>query len=312
MQLSKLTEVNFCDWDKVVDSSKNGVFLFKIDFFKYHEEKFNDESLIIYKKNKPVAIFPANGISDVLYTHSGLTYGGLVYGQDLHAKDVILIFQSLRLYYKDKGYKKIIYKLIPSIFRNYPSDEDVYALFINKTSLIRRDLSSVIELKNRPKFSDSRKNTIQKAKKNNVIINLSADFASFHLLLSSVLAKFGAQPVHSAEELILLASRFPNNINLYTAKKDEEIIAGCLVFDFGCVVHTQYLASSPEGRTLGALDYLLATLIQQVYQEKKYFSFGISTEQSGTFLNEGLIAQKEGFGGRGIVHDFYEWDLSND
>ncbi|MCW2483331.1 GNAT family N-acetyltransferase, partial [Candidatus Symbiopectobacterium sp. NZEC135] len=88
MQLSKLTEVNFCDWDKVVDSSKNGVFLFKIDFFKYHEEKFNDESLIIYKKNKPVAIFPANGISDVLYTHSGLTYGGLVYGQDLHAKDV--------------------------------------------------------------------------------------------------------------------------------------------------------------------------------------------------------------------------------
>ncbi|MCW2481842.1 GNAT family N-acetyltransferase [Candidatus Symbiopectobacterium sp. NZEC135] len=111
---------------------------------------------------------------------------------------------------------------------------------------------------------------------------------------------------------MLLASRFPNNINLYTAKKDEEIIAGCLVFDFGCVVHTQYLASSPEGRTLGALDYLLATLIQQVYQEKKYFSFGISTEQSGTFLNEGLIAQKEGFGGRGIVHDFYEWDLSND
>lgn len=33
--------------------------------------------------------------------------------------------------------------------------------------------------------------------------------------------------------------------------------------------------------------------------------FGICTENNGNFLNEGLINQKQEFGGRGIVHDFY-------
>ena len=46
-----------------------------------------------------------------------------------------------------------------------------------------------------------------------------------------------------------------------------------------------------------------------LYADRRYFSFGISTEQAGQYLNEGLIAQKEGFGARTVVHDFYEWNL---
>ncbi len=42
------------------------------------------------------------------------------------------------------------------------------------------------------------------------------------------------------------------------------------------------------------------------YYEKKYFDFGISTEKEGHFLNEGLIAFKESFGGSAVIHDFYE------
>ncbi|EIA46149.1 hypothetical protein cco111_09042, partial [Campylobacter coli 2680] len=38
----------------------------------------------------------------------------------------------------------------------------------------------------------------------------------------------------------------------------------------------------------------------------KYFDFGISTENGGQFLNHGLISQKEEFGGRGVIYDFYE------
>lgn len=41
----------------------------------------------------------------------------------------------------------------------------------------------------------------------------------------------------------------------------------------------------------------------------KYFDFGISNENNGRFLNRGLIAQKEGFGARTIVHDFYELSI---
>ena len=55
----------------------------------------------------------------------------------------------------------------------------------------------------------------------------------------------------------------------------------CLVYDFGRVVHTQYLAASEEGRHLDALSLLLAELIGDTYADRRYFCFGISTEQAG-------------------------------
>ena len=38
----------------------------------------------------------------------------------------------------------------------------------------------------------------------------------------------------------------------------------------------------------------------------KYFDFGTSNEDMGRYLNEGLIYQKEGFGGRAVCYDWYE------
>ncbi|NHB96440.1 GNAT family N-acetyltransferase [Photorhabdus stackebrandtii] len=310
-KIEPLDKNHYDNWNRVVINSKNGNFLFLIDYFKYHEVRFEDASLIIYKKQIPVAVFPANTDNETIYSHNGLTYGGLIYGKELHTKDILSIFDLIKEHYLKNGCKKMIYKCIPDVFKKYPSNEDLYALFINKAKLIRRDLSSVIELDKRPKLSDSRKNVIRKADKNNILIRPSDDFRCFHELLSGVLAKFNATPIHSSDEMKLLSSKFPENIKLYTALKDDSLIAGCIVYDFGHIVHTQYLASNEVGRNTGALDAILNSLINNVYHEKKYFSFGISTENSGYYLNEGLIAQKEGFGGRGVTHDFYEWDFNN-
>ncbi|TNH45189.1 GNAT family N-acetyltransferase [Photorhabdus luminescens] len=310
-KLEPLDKNHYDNWNKIIINAKNGNFLFLIDYFKYHENRFTDASLIIYKKQIPVAVFPANINNGAIYSHSGLTYGGLIYGKELHAKDILFIFNIIKEYYLNGGYNKIIYKCIPDVFKKYPSNEDLYALFINRAKLIRRDLSSVIEIKECPKLSELRKRSIKKAAKNNIIINQSENFYSFHKLLSNVLSKFGTKPVHSSDEMKLLSSRFPENIKLYTAIKDNSLIAGCIIYDFGHIVHTQYLASNEIGRNTGALDAILNHLINSVYHEKKYFSFGISTENSGYYLNEGLISQKEGFGGRGVTHDFYEWDLNN-
>ena len=65
-----------------------------------------------------------------------------------------------------------------------------------------------------------------------------------------------------------------------------------------------YIAASEEGRDKGALDFLFYRLIQISQKEGfRYVDFGISTEQDGHYLNEGLLFQKEGFGGRGICYD---------
>ncbi|GLW61730.1 hypothetical protein Hthe01_20790 [Hydrogenophilus thermoluteolus] len=55
--------------------------------------------------------------------------------------------------------------------------------------------------------------------------------------------------------------------------------------------------------------------IENIYQIPSLLSgcepaaSSLSSEQKGRYLNEGLIFQKEGFGGRVIVHDFYELEL---
>lgn len=106
-----------------------------------------------------------------------------------------------------------------------------------------------------------------------------------------------------------LASLFPKYIKLFLSKKDERVVSGALIYENQNIVHTQYLANSEEGRELGALDLLIDYLIKDIYKNKKYFDFGISNEDAGRYLNTGLIAQKEGFGARAIVHDFYELEI---
>jgi hypothetical protein len=297
------------EWDDVVRNSKNGTFLHLRSYMDYHADRFIDQSLVFYDKDKPIAAFPCTIHGDSVVSHGGLTYGGLIYGKQLHATTVLGIFQSLASHYKNAGFQRIIYKAVPRVFHTYPSDEDMYGLFRMGARLCRRDLSSVIELNKRPKFSDSRKNTARKAPKAGARFAEIDDIEGFHRMLASVLMKFGSAPVHSIAELALLKSRFPNEIRLFGITYEERLLAASLVFDFGHIVHTQYMASTEEGRALGALDYLLVQLIETKFSNKKYFSFGISTENQGEFLNEGLIKQKEGFGGRGIVHDFYEWSL---
>ncbi|MEG0869593.1 MAG: GNAT family N-acetyltransferase [Hafnia sp.] len=297
------------DWDQVVVQSKNGSFLHTVDYFKYHESRFEDASVLIYKKNKPVAVFPANRSGEIVYSHAGLTYAGLIYLTELHCKNVLDVFELLIEHYRAQGARELIYKCIPSVFTKYPAEEDQYALFRLGGQLVRRDVSSVIELSKIPKLSDSRKCVIRKAEKNDVAFVSDVGASCFHNLLSEVLMKFGAQPVHSKDELELLMSRFPQQLKIFGAEGAGELMAATLVFDFGDTVHTQYMAASANGRQVGALDFLLHQLISNEYKDRRFFSFGISTEDAGRHLNEGLIAQKEGFGARAIVHDFYKLEI---
>lgn len=297
-------------WDGVVKNSKNGTFLFFRAYMDYHAARFDERSIIIVLEGKAVAVFPCNRIGDIIQSHGGLTYGGLIYGHDLHALQVLEILSKISEYYKHEGASEIHLKPVPHIFHKYPAEEDLYALHRLGARLHRRSISSAIRMDCRIKFSDSRKCTIKKSVKKNIKIQESSFIDEFHDLLSQAVAKHGARPVHSAAELKLLTGVLPEYIRLFGAFSEElKLLAGAVIYDFGIVAHTQYMASSDDGRKVGALDFLLAQLIENTFSNCQYFSFGISTEQEGLYLNEGLIFQKEGFGARGVVQDVYQWVL---
>ncbi|WP_266171461.1 GNAT family N-acetyltransferase [Dyella subtropica] len=296
-------------WDASVERSRNGNLLHRRGYMDYHADRFVDQSLIVEKNGEMVAVFPANLQGNLVMSHGGLTYAGLITTHALRAESTLAAFEQIGSHYRGLGVERVVYKAVPHVFHAYPAEEDLYALHRLGAQLKRRDLSSVISLQETFHFTEGRKRSINKARKAGIQLQASTDPAPFHALLTEVLHKHDVLPTHSLKELCLLQARFPQRVVLHEARREEALLAGVLVYDFGRVVHTQYMAASEEGQRLGALSFLLSELIGGIYANRAYFSFGISTEREGRVLNSGLVTQKEYFGARAVVHDFYEWPL---
>ena len=298
-------------WNSFVSKARNATFLFDRNYMDYHADRFDDNSFMFYHKGKLKAVLPANVAGDTLYSHQGLTYGGLLLDKKATVEDVLECFDSLNSWLRENGISKVVYKALPWIYQQYPSEEDLYALTWKcKAQLISRNIASTIVIDNKLKFAESRKSGIRKALSLNIEVGESNDVDGFwHVLEDNLGNRYDAKPVHTASEMKLLMSRFPNNIKLYVAKMNGEIVGGTLIYVTPQVVHTQYISASVEGKKHGALDLLIDYIINKVYANCRYFDFGKSTEQGGAYLNEPLIFQKEGFGGRGVCYDWYQWEL---
>ena len=320
--VTRYTPQNHQTWNEFVKQSRQGTFLFDRNYMDYHKDRFHDHSLMIYYKDKLYALLPANEVVSAsnneipqkeLVSHQGLTYGGLLTCNKMTAELTCETFEAIGNYLKQEGFSKLTYKAIPWIYHKIPSEEDLYALIhVGKASLSAREISTTILLQNKLRFSEQRRRGVNKAKKNSLIIRQSSQedaFAFWNILNNNLQQKYHTRPVHSNEELQLLMSRFPENIIGYSVLKDEEVIAGTIIFITPQVIHTQYIGASEKGKEEGALDLLFDYLINQKKWNAPYFDFGKSTEDRGNYLNTNLIHQKEGFGGRGVAYDTYEWTL---
>jgi hypothetical protein len=257
-----------------------------------------------------IAVMPANIEGTILLSHGGLTFGGIVSDERMKASVMLEAFNALKSYLKSQGITKIIYKAIPHIYHSVPAEEDLYVLFLHNAKLIRRDVSSTIIMKKRIALAKGRKWCVGKGKRDALDIKKDDDFKTFMIFEEENLKKnYGVKPAHTADEMQLLANRFPENIKLFIVHKDSTMIAGVIIYESKNVAHVQYMAVSEKGKKAGALDSILDFLINGNYKEKRYFDFGISTEKNGLYLNEGLIFFKESFGARAVVYDFYEVDI---
>lgn len=297
-------------WNSFIDVAKNSLFMHKRDFMEYHADRFEDNSLMFFDdKDRLLALLPANKKDNILYSHGGLTFGGFITGQNMKQAKMLSCFDLLKMYMNKHKFKSLIYKTIPHIYHSLPAEEDSYALFKNNAKLLKVEPSSTIELTKLLKMPKGRKSQISKAQREEVKVTDSVDFETFIRLENAVLSsRHNTKAVHSAKELEYLYSKFPENIRLVAAMYNGQMIAGTLLFVYKDIVHTQYLASNEKGREIGALDLVISSLIEEYKNEKRYFDFGISTEDGGKFLNEGLISQKEGFGARTVCYN--TWELS--
>lgn len=299
------------EWNEFVARAKNGTFLFDRQYMDYHADRFADHSLMFYRDGVLCALLPANESDATLYSHQGLTYGGLVMDYKLTAADTLQLFADLNSHLHRIGISRVVYKAIPWIYHQLPSEEDLYALTqVCGARLSVRELSTTIMLQRNIRWSRIRRRGVKRAEDAGIVVEVSKDFDAFWPVLeANLLTNHQVHPVHTVDEMKLLHSRFPKHIVLYTATLNGEVIGGVVMYLTPQVAHAQYSSATPEGKRLGVLDAIYDRIMHQDLKDYPYFDFGKSTEDAGHILNEQLVFQKEGFGGRAVCYDTYEWNL---
>lgn len=299
------------EWNRFVAQSKNGTFLFDRRYMDYHSDRFEDFSLMFYLQGRLYGLMPANRKGNSFQTHGGLTYGGLVMDAKTTAALTVTLFAELNDYLRQQGFHHVFYKCIPWIYHQMAAEEDLYAMVRTcDPRLQERDLGTCIIQRTAIRWERVRRRALKRAEEAGIAVERSTDFAGFWQVLNDNLRqKYDSKPVHTLDEISLLASRFPENIVLYLARLGNEILAGMVLYVSKQVVRAQYSSATPLGKQLGAIDILYDRIIRQDYVAYPYFEFGTSAMPDSNAILEPLIFQKEGFGGRGICFDRYEWNL---
>lgn len=301
-------------WDEFVKNSSNGTFLHLRGYMDYHSDRFTDCSLLAFDdKQRLVVMLPANLSGSILYSHQGLTYGGWIVGRRHFASSVMLeVWEAAVEWMRCNGVSELIYKTIPHIYHRYPSEDDLYALFRLGAQVEACQVSSAIALRTPWLPNESTKQQIKAAINSGVVVSKSNDYTLFMEMLSRRLdERYSVTPVHSLTEIQLLAERFPENINLYMAySSNGNPLAGTIVYKTDTVVHTQYIATTELGRSNNVFSAIVAYLLENECEGRDWLDFGVSCEQGGLVLNEGLSRQKYGLGGRPIVYTAYRLKIS--
>ncbi len=312
--IRKYQSSDYSLWNEFVANAKNATFLFHRDFMEYHQDRFEDFSLLIFdEKNLLKAIFPANREGENLHSHQGLTYGGLVLQQKSKFQEVIGMMKTILQFLQNQHIISLQLKQLPTIYCDFPSDEMEYLSFILNAKLVRRDSLSVLDLKTDYNFSKDRKQAINRGVKSELIVKEENIFAAFwnEILIPNLVQKHNTHPVHNLNEITYLKSKFPSNIRQFNVYLGDELVAGTTIFESEFVAHSQYISGNSNKNELGSLDFLHNTLISYTFKDKKYFDFGISNENQGKNINEGLLYWKESFGASTIVQNFYEIETKN-
>ena len=311
-RVEKYTKENRLAWDTFISGAKNATFLFARDFMEYHSDRFTDYSLLVYKDDMLYALLPANIVGDKLYSHKGLTYGSLVLSKSAKLLYTFEAFKALLAFLNANAISTLELRNIPTFYNTMPSDELSYFLFKANATLIKRDALMVIDTSTKIKFQKNRREGINKAKRNGLTIAVDDNFEGFwnEILIPNLQKKHGIAPVHSLEEIQLLATKFPDNIKQVNVYKDNVIVAGTTLFLTKTTIHPQYVSGNSDKNAYGSLDLAYDYIINHFDSSKRYFDFNISSEQNGEALNSGLIFWKESCGARTYVADNYLIDTA--
>ena len=310
--VKKYQEGDYEKWNAFIAQCKNATFLFHRDFMEYHKDRFEDYSLVVLDGEKWVAILPANVVGNEIFSHQGLSYGSVAIKNDVRIQEYLNIIREIMLHLFHKNIDFINFKLLPKIYNKFLSDELDYVSFLMNAHLYRSDIYMVIDRSQGYKPNRNRKRALKKANELEIEVQEDNNYEGFwaEILVPNLKNRFDVLPVHSLNEIKALSLLFPNQIKLFNAYMNCVLKAGVVVFIMENAVHFQYSSGAEDRDETAALDVLFDFVIGK-FPNKKYISFGSSSEKDGHDLNKGLAYWKESFGANATVQSFIKFETKN-
>ena len=311
-QVRRYQPQDFEVWNAFISVAKNATFLFHRNFMEYHADRFEDYSLLVFEENKVISVLPANRVGATVFSHQGLSYGGVIVKDDIRIKEFVSVFKVLMQFLESNGMETFEMKMLPKIYNQTLADEIDYVSFLMQSQLFRTDVYLAIDMQKVYEPNRNRKRALKVASELGIVIKEDNDYSSFwNLILTPNLnERFQVNPVHTLDEIRQLAASFPENITLFNAYQDNDLKAGVVMFITETTAHFQYSSGGNDRNDTAALDVLFDCIIKK-YAHKKYVSFGSSSEENGLKLNEGLAYWKESFGATTTVQNFLRFKTSN-
>ncbi|GAK94782.1 hypothetical protein JCM19298_357 [Nonlabens ulvanivorans] len=262
----------------------------------YHEDRFEDASLMVYDDDILVACIPGNRVGDQFYSHQGLTYGGVFMKLETSKKLMNAILTEV-IFYLKVHYLTVEIRWQPVIYNHHHMETIKQFEFLDFITF--QALNNLyVDLRTEYNISSKKTSGYRNGKFDNLRLVVNNEFRIFwnDILKPQLKARHQSSPVHTVAEMELLSSRFPNHIKQFLIYERNELLAGVTFFIKGAIVKSQYAAATIDGMKKSALDFLYIEASKDFKDHDYHFiDYGHVNDSDGT-INRGLQRFKEELG----------------
>ena len=317
LTITKYNDMLFDEWEKFISDSNNGTIFQKQAFLKYHINRtFVDGSLVIKNKGTIVAAVPAAIKENILYSHPGSSYGGIVLSYNLDFKMIHDILKVIDEYCIAQKYKALFLINSPSIYQKKSDQSLDYLLQWNGFKQTELYISHAVDMS---KTSDilslltkrKRRYINNNQELNSLTFEEETYLDEFYDILISSKKKYNTTPTHSLNELIKLKDMFPQQIKLLVIRNENKIIGGSLIFftndNVALVFYNTILEEYRESQ-IAMLQLYKCMEIAKKYN-LHWIDFGVShtpEEENPLAPKFSLIHFKEQFNAKGVLRIAYQ------
>ena len=322
LTITKYNDILFDEWEKFISDSNNGTIFQKQAFLKYHiNRKFVDGSLVIKNKSTIVAVVPAAIKKNILYSHPGSSYGGIVLSHSLDFKMIHDILKVIDEYCIAQKYKALFLINSPSIYQKKSDQSLDYLLQWNGFKQTELYISHAVDMS---KTSDilslltkrKRRYINNNQELNSLTFEEEAYLDEFYDILIASKKKYNTTPTHSLDELIKLKDMFPQQIKLLVTRNENKIIGGSLIFftndNVALVFYNTILEQYRESQIAMLQLYKCMEIAKK--HNFQWIDFGVShtPEQENPLTPKfSLIHFKEQFNAKGVLRIAYQKEYEN-